>query len=453
MSALERTRPPTPGPIRPFAFPTVVRRRLPNGLAVLAARHGDVPLVTAQLVVRAGAASEPAGKAGLAYLTAAALETGTESRPADRIAWELEYLGVEFEAEATWDATLLSVTVPRERLEPALELFADVIRNPAFPAHEVERLRDQQLAAILQRAKEPRALANDMAGRFIFAPAVPYARPLIGTTATVERLTRTDVENLFGAHFVANAAALLFTGGIDADAAEALARRHFGDWRTHDVSAADFDVQPRVQETTVFVVHRPGAVQSEIRIGDVGVARDHPDYFPLVVMNTLLGGAFTSRLNMSLRERHGFTYGAHSGFAFRRRPGPFIVQTAAATDVTARAVQEALRELAALRDDGPTDEELASARDYLRGVLPLQLQTTDQLAGRLAELVVYELPDDYFDHYRDEIAAVSGDAVRRVAREYLRLDRLAIVVVGDADHVRQPLEALGVGPVDVPSIG
>lgn len=452
MSVVERSRPPTPGPIRPFAFPPVTRRRLPNDLAVLVGGPSDTPLVTAQMVVRAGAAAEPVSQAGLAYLTATALEGGTHTRTAERIAWELEHLGVELEAEAVWDATLVSVTVPRDRLEPALEIVMDMIRNPTFPAHEVERLRDQQLAAILQRRKEPRALANDMAARFIFTADVPYAHPLIGATATIERLTRDDVERFFSAHFAPNAAALLFTGGIEVDAAEGLAARAFGDWPTHETSVSDFEVEPRVDETAVFVVHRPGAVQSEIRIGDVGVARNHPDYFPLIVMNTILGGAFTSRLNMSLRERHGFTYGARSAFAFRRCPGPFTIQTAVATDVTARAVEEALREMAVLRDEGPTEEEVASARDYLRGILPLQLQTTDQLAGRLAELVVYELPDDYLDHYRDRIAGVSADDVHRVAREHLRLGRLAIVIVGDADQVREPLEALAVGPVGVHTV-
>ncbi|MBW3553247.1 MAG: insulinase family protein, partial [Gemmatimonadetes bacterium] len=167
------------------------------------------------------------------------------------------------------------------------------------------------------------------------------------------------------------------------------------------------------------------------------------------VMNTILGGAFTSRLNMSLREKHGFTYGARSAFAFRRRPGPFTVDVAVASDVTARAIQEALREIEALRADGPTADELDSARDYLRGVLPLTLQTTRQLASRIGELVVFDLPADYFASYRDRIAAVSAEDVRRVARDAIRPDRLAIVVAGDADQVRAPIEALALGHVEV----
>ena len=184
-------------------------------------------------------------------------------------------------------------------------------------------------------------------------------------------------------------------------------------------------------------------------MGDVGLERSHRDYFPVQVMNSLLGGAFTSRLNMSLRERHGFTYGVRSGFGFRRRPGPFIIQTAVATDVTTRAIEETLREVHRLRDEAAPADEVAAARDYLAGTLPLELQTTEQLAARLADLVIYDLPDDYFDRYRERILAVTPAEVQRVAREHLRPERLAIVVVGDAEAIVPALETLGVGPVHV----
>ncbi len=447
MSTVKRDQPPAPGPIRPMEFPKIERHRLDNDMAVLVASHGDLPVVTVELVVDAGAAGDPARKAGLAHLTTNALEAGTKSRDADRLARDLEHLGVELESAASWDAAFVRITVPRERLEPALDLFAEIVRRPSFDAEEVERLRDEQLATILQRAKEPRALANDMAAHFIFAEDVPYARPLIGTTASVQGLTPDDVQAFYRTHFLPNASSLLFVGDIDAGTARELADRHFGDWPAGQPVTAEFEVVPGIETRTVFVVDRPGSVQSEIRIGDVGVARHHEDYFPLLVMNTILGGAFTSRLNMSLRERHGFTYGARSGFAFRRRPGPFIVQAAVATEVTARAVEEALKELESLRQDGATGEEVAAARDYLRGILPLELQTTDQLASRLADLVVFELPDDYFQQYRERIGAVSPEEVHRVAREHLRSDRLAVVVVGDAEKVASDLESLDIGPV------
>ncbi|HEX7089378.1 MAG TPA: pitrilysin family protein [Longimicrobiales bacterium] len=449
MSAPARSQPPSPGPIRPFAFPRLERRRLENGLTVIAARAGDLPLVTAALLVDAGAASDPAGKAGLAHLTARALETGTRARSAEEVAWAFERLGVEFEAAANWDAASAHITVPAERIEPALELFAEVVRSPVFPDHEVARLRDEQLAEIMQRRKEPRALASDMAARFIFAPEVPYARPLIGTATSVTGLQRDDVEAFYRAHYLPNTASLILVGAIDIERAERLGRRFFGDWPPATPPTTEFEVVGAVRSTTIFVVDRPGSVQSEIRIGDVGVQRQHPDYFPLLVMNTILGGAFTSRLNLSLRERHGFTYGARSAFIFRRQPGPFLVQAAVATDVTARAVEEALKEIALLREKGASEEETAAARDYLAGILPLELQTTEQLAARIGDIVTFGLPDSYFQDYGASLARVTPDDVHRVARTHLRSGRLAIVVIGDAEQVTGPLRALGVGPVEV----
>ncbi len=448
---LDRAQAPAPGPVRPFRFPEVQRSALDNGLNVLAARHGRLPVVTAALVLEGGAAGDPPAKAGLAYLVAGALDAGTRRRSADQLAWELERLGVEFEADPRWDGVILSIVAPRDRLEPALDLFAEIVREPAFRVEEIERLRAEQLADILQRQKEPRALAADMAARFIFGRDVPYARPLIGTSASVRDLGPADVEAFYRGWYAPGGAALLLVGDIDAADARALADKRFGDWSGRPQPRPEFQVTRGVERATIFVVDRPGSVQSEIRVGDVGLERGHADYFPVQVMNSLLGGAFTSRLNMSLRERHGFTYGIRSGFAFRRRPGPFLINTAVATDVTARAVEETLREVNRLREEAPPADEVAAARDYLAGTLPLELQTTEQLAGRLADLVIYDLPDDYFGRYRERILAVTPEEVQRVARAHLRPERLAIVIVGDAAAIVPGLEQLGMGPVQVHS--
>jgi zinc protease len=450
-ATLDRTRPPEPGPVKPFDFPTITRER-PGGDGtpeLIFARHGDLPLVTAEVIIQGGAATEPMERAGVAQLTAEALETGTVGQDVDALAWELESLGVELAAGASWDAASVGITVHADRLDPALALLAEIVRRPAFPADQVERLRDERLADILQRRKEPRALASDAADRFIYRDHVPYGRPLIGTEESVRGLGAEHLADFHAERYRGGGAALIMTGALDAERARAAALTHFGDWGGEPDPPPEFDVAARVAETTVFIVDRPGSVQSEIRLGHVGVDRHHPDYFPLLVMNTMLGGAFTSRLNMNLREKHGFTYGARSAFALRRRPGPFSVEVAVATDVTARAIEEALREINGLRDDGPRDDELDNARDYLRGVLPLRLQTTAALASRIAELVVFDLPIDYFASYRDRIGRVTAEDVHRVAREAIHPDRLAVVVVGDADQVAEPLRTLGLGPIEI----
>jgi zinc protease len=448
---LDRTRPPEPAAVKPYQFPAITRERLAgdDSPEFIFASHGDLPLVTAQVVCAGGAAAEAAHQAGIAHLTADALSTGTATRDVEALAWELESLGVDLETGASWDAATASVTVHAERLDPALALLSEIVRQPAFPEDQFARVRDEQLADILQRRKEPRALADDAAARFIFRDDVPYGRPLIGLESTVGELGAADLAAFHAAHYRGGGAALILTGSVDPGIARELADRHFGDWRGSPSAEPAFEVAPRVAETTVFIVDRPGSVQSEIRLGHVGVERLHPDYFPLLVMNTILGGAFTSRLNMSLRERHGFTYGARSSFSLRRRPGPFSVDVAVATDVTARAVQEALREIHSLREDGPTDRELTSARDYLRGVLPLRLQTTAALASRIAELFVFHLPEDYFQHYRSRIADVGREDVHRVARQAVRPDQLAVVIAGDAAQVEGPIRELGLGPVEI----
>jgi len=453
MSSFDRRRVPGPGPLRPMSFPEIERAELENGLGVINARHGDLPLVTAEIVIGYGAASDPAGKAGLAYLTANALETGTRERDADQIARALESLGVELDTAITWDATLVRITVPRDRLEEAFRLLAEVVRYPSFPTGEVERLRNQQLGAIMQRGTDPGALADDMAIHSIFADGVPYARPLIGTSTTVGGLIEDDLTAFHLRHYIPNQSSALFVGDIELEVARRLAEEYLGDWTSAPAIEVEFEARGRVDETKIFLVDRPGSVQSEIRIGDIGVARRDPDYFPLLVMNTILGGAFTSRLNINLREKQGFTYGVRSGFAFRKEPGPFLIETAVATEVTAPALEEAYRELVLLREEGAREEEVSAAKDFLRGIMPLQLQTTGRLASRLADIIVYDLPDDYFEHYRDQIAAVGPEEVHRVAQKHLRPERLAITIVGEAGAITEPLAELEIGSIEMLDAG
>lgn len=446
MNTIDRAKAPEPAVLQPFVFPQVRRTSLDNGVKVLSAKHGRLPIVTVQVVVDAGAALEDPKHGGLAYLTAAALDAGTATRTADELAWAFEHLGGELTAQATWDGVLIQVTAPTSRLEAALELVADVVRNPRFPEDQVDRLRDEQLADIQHRFKEPRALATDMAAHFIFGPDALYGRPLIGTAEPVRGLKKEHVDTFHRSHFAPAATSVMLVGDVaDVDARE-LVQRYFGDWPGARPRTQPESSPPAASATTIFLVDRPDAAQSEIRVGHVGLPRIHEDYFALLVMNTILGGAFTSRLNLSLRERHGFTYGVRSGFAFRRAPGPFMIHTAVATEVTARAVEEILREVRLMHEAGATAEEVDAGRRYLAGVLPLELQTTEQLAGRLAELVIYDLPDDYFAHYPSHIAAVTVDDVSRVAAQQLRPGQLVIVVVGRSDALAEDLA--GLGPVE-----
>ena len=447
MTVQWRAQPPASAAIRPFSFPVVTRKRLDNGLTVLHARHGTLPVVALRLVVAAGAATEPVEQAGLTRLVAGTLDAGTDRHDGAELAWEFERLGVELEMHAGWDAIALEANVPGSRVDAALALMAEVALGAAFVDREVHRVRGEQLAEILQRRAEPRALADDSALRFIFAAGTRFARPLVGVRETVETLGREDLAGFRDALFAPHNTALVIVGNLDARAAADVASTHLGGWTGAGVSTVNAPVASRADRSEVHIVHRPGAVQSELRVGHVGVERAHPDYVPLLVMNAILGGMFTSRLNLNLRERHGFTYGVRSGFGFRRAGGLFVTATAVATDVTARATEEVMGELRRMHDSGATAEEVGTARDYLAGVMPLELQTAGEVADALSELFVHDLPDDWNSRHREALATVPDQEVARVADQHLHPDAAAIVVVGDADAIESDLGALASGTI------
>jgi zinc protease len=448
-AAVDRKRVPGPGALRPFHFPPIARGALSNGLPVLSARSGDFPVVTLALLLPAGGVHESAERAGLASLTSALLESGAGSRSAAEIADTLELLGVQLGVSTSWDVTEVELTGLVSQMDAATEVLAELVRAPAFPDEEVERIRGEHQAAILQRRAEPRGLANEMAARFIFSDHTPFSRPLDGTTRSLAGLTRQDIAQFHATRYTPFGATVVVAGDVDERRAEELAARAFGEWGGPAAEAARVVVEPRSRERRLVVVDRPGSVQSEIRVGQVGLARSTPDYFPVTVMNAILGGAFTSRLNLNLRERQGFTYGVSSGFAMRRERGPFLISTAVQTEVTAPALTEIWNEVEGIRSGPVRSEEVEDARNYLAGVFPLRLQTTDGVAARLAELALHDLPDDYFDSYRDRILEVGVADVERVAAEHLHPDEMAIVVVGDAEKILAPLQALELGSVEI----
>lgn len=449
MSVLDRSSPPTPGPIRHFDFPDIDRRTLSNGLDLRVAHVTRLPVVSARLFMRGGEGALDGGSAGLAELTAAALEGGTRQRSGTALAEALESIGARFGAGAGWEGTTAHVYCLADRLPDALELLRESVLEPGFPDDEVARVREQHLAGLRQRAMDPASLAADAAlGRY-FAADVPYARPEAGSLATVEALSRSDLTGYADANYRPGGGGLVVVGDVATSEIVALAEECFGAWDGAPGSVADFDVTPESRERRVLVVHRPGSVQSEVRVGHVGADRLTPDYFGISVANMVLGGTFTSRLNLNLRERNGFTYGVRSRFALRSRPGPFQISTAVGSDVTAAAVGEILHELEGLVRDGPTEDEVSSARDFAAGIFGLQLETVGQIAARVGQLVVYDLPDAYFHEYRDRVREVTKDEVHEAARRHMRPDEVQIVVVGDADAVAAPLEELGLGPVEV----
>jgi zinc protease len=448
-SALDRSLVPPPGPLRPFEFPRIERFTLDNGLPVTFCRTGRLPIATASLLLPAGGVREDGGEAGLATLTAALLESGAGELSAAEIADRLEASGLQLGSSASWEVSHVDITGLVGKLDVGAELLADLVRRPRFPEPEVERLREEQLAGIMQRRSDPRGLANEFVARSVFDEDTPFSRPLSGTSATVSTLDRESVERFHRSFYSPRDATLIVAGALEQEDVRRFGQIAFDGWDGPAVPVDETRVGPRRTSRHVVVVDRPGAVQSEVRVAHVGVSRTTPDYFPLLVLNTALGGAFSSRLNLNLRERHGFTYGVQSSFVMRRVPGPFIVSTAVQTEVTAAAVREILGEVERIRVDPITPGELADARQFLAGTFPLRLQTMEGVASRLAELVVYGLPDSYLADFPERVLGVTPEEVLEAARRYLHPDRAAIVVVGDATSVAPALEELRLGPVEI----
>ena len=441
---------PEPGAPRAYEFPAVAGRRLPNGLSILIVDLPGRPLVSASVVVVGGAVEEPAGQAGATVLAARALTEGTERFDAIALVEASERLGASLHAEAGWDALTVGVDVPSDRLPAALDLVAEVLLHPTFPDSEVERLRDERLNDLLQAQADPRRRVEEAFVGTIYASAAPYHRPSGGTRETVEGLTSAQLREVYARTLQPAQATLVVGGDLEGQDVVGLAERLFGSWNRDDASPGE--ASSIVDSGTsvgrlVRVVHRPGSVQTEIRVGHRGLPRRTPDFHAVSVMSAILGGLFNSRLNMKLREEKGYTYGAGAGFDMRRGAGPFAARAAVNTDVTVPAITDMLAELTRIRDIPVDDAELHAARDFLIGVFPLRFETAGAVVGALGSLAVHGLGVEELVAYRSNIEAVDVAAVGAAAATHLHVDDASIVLVGDVDAFGPALEAAGLGPI------
>ena len=445
------TAPPTLGAPKPVQLPPVVERTLPNGLRLVVVEHHELPLVDVALVVRSGSERDPRNRLGVAGLTAAMLMEGAGRRNALQIVDQEAFLGVDIRTSSGWDASRVTMHAPTAQLDSALALFADVALRPTFPARELERLRKERLTTLLQMRDRPTAIADQAFNHLVFGEEHPYGRPLMGTETTVSAIRRADVEAFYRTHFRPNNATLIVVGDVTPDDVERRVGALFGGWARGTVPPATFTEAPRAAATTLYVIDKPGAPQSSLRIGGVGVPRSTDDYFALMVANTILGGSFTSRLMQNLRETHGYTYGARSGFAMRQVAGPFTASAEVTGAKTDSSVIEFMKELRRIRDTVPA-AELEKAKQYLQLQLPGQFETTDDIAGQLVPLTIYGLPLDYYNTYAQRLAQVTQADVQRVMERYVRPEQLVVVVVGDRQSIEKGLAGTGIGRVEVRDI-
>lgn len=441
---------PQPGPAPDVRIPQPETRRLANGLTVMYVRQPEVPVVNALLVTPgAGTAADPSDLPGLAAFTAGLIDEGAGGRSALQIADALDLLGAGLSTSAGWDAAQANLYVLRKNLPDALGIMADVVARPDFPANEVERQRGDRLTALQRGRDEPTVIAGNAFQTLVFGASHPYGRP--ATTTATRAMSRARLVSFHHSRYRPETSTLILVGDVDPASVHPVVERAFGSWRATGAApaAAPSPRAPTVGSTTIYLVDKPGAAQSQIRIGHPGVARDNPDYFPLVVMNTLLGGSFTSRLNNNLREVHGYAYGAQSGFSMRRGAGPFTAQAGVVTAKTDSSLIEFFKELRRIREEPIPAADLDRAKRYVALGFPQGFETTSDVAAQLSTLVLYGMDPQYYNGYVDRVMAVTAEDVARVAKEYVRPDQAVVVVVGDRKTIEPGIRATGLAPVVV----
>jgi zinc protease len=446
---VDRSKPPAIGPAPSLKLPPVEIRTLSNGLQVRVMGVHKVPTVHIALAIRTGITADPAGKAGVASLTADMLDEGAGSRNALEIADAIDYLGAELATTGAIDATFVELHVPVARLADALPVMADVVTRPTFPEPELNRLREERLASLLEMQDDPEQLIQAAFPRLVFGAQHRYGTAAIGTAASLKGLTTADLKAFHAANIRPSNAVLIVAGDVTAESVVPQLERAFGNWKTPGAGTPAAPLKPPpASARRVYLIDKPGAAQSQIRIGSVGVPRSTPDYFAIRVLNTVLGEAFTSRLNTNLREVHGYAYGAASRFDMRLNAGPFYATAGVQTDKTVESLKEFFVELTKIHETIPP-EELEKAKNYLALLLPRNFETTRGTANALAQAWIYDLPADYYSTYADRVRAVTAADVKRVADKYIVPDKLAVVIVGDRKTIEANVKALNLGPLTI----
>jgi zinc protease len=438
---------PQPGTLRTWDFPGFTRTRLDNGFQLIVAQTPGRTLAAAQLLLEAGASNEPDSEGGVAGIAVNALIEGTGKHKGASFVQALEELGADINGGANWDSFRLNMQVPPSRMESALELLAEAVRDPQFGSKEVDRLIQERTGGILQEYANASSRARLAFDKLIYTPDSPYARSAGGNFWSVSTMGKKAIKKYYERFATPESATLILVGDLNGFPAEKVAEKLFGGWKSKEPQRTPPTVRENLPHTSILLVDRPESAQSHFELGHVAVPRLTPDYFPILVMGTALGGLFDSRLNRVLREEKGFTYGASGGFEFRRQAGPFRAVTSVDTEKTVDAIRETVKVVQDIHSDGITKQELEQVKGFLTGVFTLRFETPSAIAFALAEMVVYGLADDYWESYRSNVASVTLDQANQAAADYLHPDRLGIVVVGDYELVGDPLFDANLGTV------
>jgi predicted Zn-dependent peptidase len=451
--AVDRSSLPPLGALPPFQFPRIDRHSFPSGLKVWTVEHRAVPLITVLVLVRRGAAADPVGREGLAAITGDLLDEGCGPLDALALHEALGRIGAQLDTEVGSDATMLGLTVLSRFVDRAADLIAGMIRQPRLEERDFERVRDLRLNRLVQLRDMPPALADRAFTELVYG-GHPYGHLSIGSEETLRALSLDDIRTFHEGGYVPPNVTVIAAGDASHAGLAALVERAFGDWSPGRGIEADERAvlaAPPPPKARLALLHKPAAAQSELRIGHMSVARNHPDYLQLLVLNMVLGGQFVSRINMNLREDKGYTYGARTGFEARRGPGPFLLQASVQSEATAEAIRESIYEIAAIRGERPvTPQELETGRAALTRGYPRNFETAEQVARAAAQMALHDLPEDYFTTFVPRVLAIDERAVTEAAARHLDPMRLLTIIVGDRERVAPALAQLALGePLDL----
>lgn len=430
--------PPPPLPTRPIKLPTAYETTLPNGLVIVVVEDQRLPLVSYRMALRTGDAHDPRELPGLMDMLTGLLTEGTETRTSREIADEVARLGATLQAGASSDYTTVAASSLATFSDEILELMADVVLRPVFPQNEVELAKQNTKESLKQQRAQPSFLASEMVARVMFGE-----HPYSVTAPTPESIDATTRERLVEFHrstFVANNAVFVVAGDVQRDAILQRIESLFAGWQAGPLSGDDFPPPPRRASCSAYVVDRPGSAQANIVIANAGIARTSPDYFPMLVMHTILGANASSRLFMNLREEKGYTYGAYSSLDARRTAGTFRATAEVRTPVTGDSLKEFFCELNRIRSEPVSEKEIGDAKSYLTGVFPIRLETQEGLIDQLVQIKMFGLPDNYLEIYRNKIQEVTIEQIQEVARKYVKPDEAAIVIVGDGSQLKEQVK-------------
>ena len=443
-----RKDPPAPGPEPPLHLPIPEQFKLANGLTVLYSERPGLPLVAASLVLRAGSGANPVDHPGLASFTARMLQQGTDTRSALQIADRAADLGISLGSRASTDASSVSFQSLTRSFPDALDLLADLALHPRFPQQEIDRVRSERLGTLVQEKSQPFAVASRVYTSALYGPKNSYGYPDIGTAESIKGMTRDQLVNFWQENYSPNQAALVIAGNIKLADLKPLVEKQFGGWKRGADSLAHL-AAPAPSDARLILVDRPNAQQSALLFCSLGPSRSTPEYPQIEVMNSVLGGLFSSRINMNLREQHGYTYGAESFFNYHVGPGPFIVYSEVRTDATTPAAAEIFKELNRMRDTQLTPAELTLAKDSIAQSMPGRFESGEEAAGTIAQVYIYDFALDYFSLLPGKINAVTAPQARAAAQQYIQPDKMIVLAVGDRARIEPDLKKLNLGKIEI----